>query len=162
MTARPLLPIPDGLVVLTFDDGNKSDLTGYDERYASLEDRPPASHLISAVTGDGVPDLLEALWTQLEAHERAAELSGDEAVPAEAEYAYEAPYSVEATDAGYRIDGKIILRAVRMTDFENDEAVSHLERKLKKMGLFSALKRLGARGGDTIFIGDTELKYYPE
>ena len=141
---------------------NKSDLTGYDERYASLEDRPPASHLISAVTGDGVPDLLEALWTQLEAHERAAELSGDEAVPAEAEYAYEAPYSVEATDAGYRIDGKIILRAVRMTDFENDEAVSHLERKLKKMGLFSALKRLGARGGDTIFIGDTELKYYPE
>lgn len=141
---------------------NKSDITGYAERYASLADRPADAHLISAVTGEGVPDLLEALWKLLEAHERAAELSEEDFAAPEVEYAYEAPYSVEPCDSGYRIEGKNVLRSVRMTDFENDEAVSHLQRKLKKMGLFNALKRLGARGGESIFIGDTELKYYPE
>ena len=49
-----------------------------------------------------------------------------------------------------------------MTDFENDQAVDHLQRRLQKMGLFKALKRLGAEPGQTIEIGGVELEYRPD
>ena len=49
-----------------------------------------------------------------------------------------------------------------MTDFSNDEAVRYLDRKLKKMGVYKALKRLGAAEGATIHIDDAELEYHAE
>ncbi len=46
-----------------------------------------------------------------------------------------------------------------MTDFENEEAVRHLQYTLDQMGLFKALKRLGAQEGQTITIGEVEMDY---
>ena len=77
-------------------------------------------------------------------------------------YTYESPFTVAREGGGFRVEGKPVLRAVAMTDFENDEAVSHLQNKLRRMGLFKTLKRLGARPGESIYIGDTELEYRPE
>ncbi len=48
-----------------------------------------------------------------------------------------------------------------MTDFDNEEAVAHLQRSLEKMGVFKALKRMGAQPGMSVFIGDHELEYMP-
>ncbi|HNR31207.1 MAG TPA: Obg family GTPase CgtA, partial [Candidatus Hydrogenedentes bacterium] len=63
---------------------------------------------------------------------------------------------------GFVIEGKRVLQAVRMTDFENPEAVRHLQGVLRKMGLFKALKRLRAKPGQTLRIGDYELEYQPD
>jgi len=49
-----------------------------------------------------------------------------------------------------------------MTNFENDEAVRHLQKTLVKMGVLRALKRLGAKPGHTVVIGDEEMEYQPE
>ena len=46
-----------------------------------------------------------------------------------------------------------------MTDFNNDEAIRHLQKKLERMGLFKALQRLGAEEGQSIWIGEVELEY---
>ena len=46
-----------------------------------------------------------------------------------------------------------------MTDFENPEALNHLQRRLEKMGVFKALKRMDAVPGQMVRIGDQELEY---
>lgn len=139
---------------------NKIDIT---------ENQPEAERLsqvwndtfpISAVTGEGVPALLERVWAVAERLRRE-----EQERPAESEiadYTYEAPYTIEREDEGFRIEGRSVLRAVSMTDFENEEAVVHLQHKLRRMGLFKALKRMGAKPGQSIYIGDTELEYRPE
>lgn len=136
----------------------KSDITENREAYETLREVYPNSKLISSVTGDHIPELLELLWATLERYnlEQAGLL--EEFVP-EVEYNYDAPFMVEEWGGGYRVDGKKVLRVVRMTDFENEEGLRHLDKVLKKMGLYTALQRMGAVEGDTIFVGDIEMEY---
>ncbi len=75
---------------------------------------------------------------------------------------YEAPYQIEPEDDGFRVSGPKVVRAVRMTNFDNEEAVRHLQRRFQQMGLFAALKRMGAEAGQTIRIEDIELEYQPD
>ena len=142
---------------------NKSDITENRDRYEKFSVDLKGSFFISAATGEGIDELLDALWKTLDDLRR-AERDREEAVQGEqeVEYTYEAPYSVAQTDHGYRVEGKQVLRAVRMTDFKNEEAVQHLQDKLKKMGLFRALKRLGAHEGESVLIGDVEMEFHSE
>ena len=143
---------------------NKTDITENRERLPKLR-RTKAfknSFSISAATGDGVPGLLEHLW------EIVAPLRVEEEIPVVSEedeireYTYEAPFTVTRSEQGFRVSGKRVEQTVRMTNFENDQAVHFLHRKLQLMGVFKALKRMGAKAGHTIEIGDIELEYYPD
>jgi GTP-binding protein len=49
-----------------------------------------------------------------------------------------------------------------MTDFENEQAIEHLQHRLKKMGVFKALKRMGAQPGQTVRISGVDLDYQPD
>lgn len=140
---------------------NKSDITENRERYEEVSEAFPKAHLISGVTGDGIPELLEHLWTEVEAA-RKAELTGEKPPEPEREYTYEAPYDVIRIKGGFRIEGERPIRAVRMTDFGNPEGAEHLQKVLDRMGIFRALKRMGAEEGQSIFIGDLELEYHPD
>jgi GTP-binding protein len=105
-----------------------------------------------------VDALLETVWGMVD---RARKEEAGIEIPAapQFEYVYEAPYSVECADGRFVVAGKGVDRAVMMTDFTNDEAVRHMQSTLKKMGLFKALKRLGARDGQSIVISGVELEY---
>lgn len=141
---------------------NKADVTEYRERYdevAAQFDSPPL--LISAATGEGIPALLEAAWEAVEQAKRREE-SEAESVVEEKDYVFEAPFTIETLEDGFRVEGERVLRAVRMTNFENEEAIRYLQRRLEKMGIVRALKREGAEAGATIHIGDFELEYDPE
>ena len=136
---------------------NKADITENRERFdevAKLFDHP---FLISAVTGQDVGALLEHLWAEVDRLNKVQEQ--DDAQEVEREYTYEAPYTIEEMPGGFRVAGQRVRQAVRMTDFDNDEAVRHLQNKLKRMGLFRALQRLGAQDGQTIAIEDIEFEY---
>lgn len=140
---------------------NKADLPESRARYEALQGEFGELFLVSAATGEGTAELLEDVWRQT----RAVEEDDASAVDAEAtaeSYAYEVPYTIERTPDGFRVEGKGVLRAVRMTDFENRQAVAHLQHKLRRMGLFKALKRQGAKQGHVIHIGDEELEYEPD
>ncbi|MEK7795748.1 MAG: Obg family GTPase CgtA, partial [Candidatus Hydrogenedentota bacterium] len=76
------------------------------------------------------------------------------------EYTYEAPYTVSRVVGGYRVEGERVERTMKMTDFSNEEAVRHMQKRLEKMGIFKALKRMGAQDGETIVIGEFELEYH--
>ena len=72
------------------------------------------------------------------------------------------PYVIERTAKGFRIEGARIQQAVRMTNFENEEGVRYLQRQLTRMGVFKALKRMGAEPGQSISIEDVEFEYHPD
>ncbi|MCX5770656.1 MAG: Obg family GTPase CgtA, partial [Candidatus Hydrogenedentes bacterium] len=78
----------------------------------------------------------------------------------EREYRYEPPYTIEPAAGGFRVKGRSVEQAACMTDFDNEEAVRHLHNRLQRVGLFRALQKLGAKEGQTIYIGDTELEYH--
>lgn len=136
---------------------NKADITENRERYPEVAPAFAEPYLISGATGEGVSALLERVWELVEQVRR--EEAGVIEAPIEREYTFEAPFTIERTPQGFLVEGATVIRAVRMTDFTNDQAVRHLQNKLQKMGLFKALKRMGAKEGQTISIGDVELDY---
>jgi len=141
---------------------NKTDITENRARLETLKPEFPDAYPVSGATGDGIQPLLEHLWTAVKAARRAeAEGANDQPEP-EVEYTYEAPFDIKPIPSGYRITGRRAERAVQMTDFDNPQAVRHLQDVLKKMGLFRALKRMRAQPGQSVFIGDLEMEYQPE
>jgi len=140
---------------------NKADVTENRERFDEIAKQFDAPFMVSAVTREGIDELVEGLWKEVQ---RVREYEAEEVTAPESErdYVYEAPFTIEPVDDGYRIEGQKVLRAVRMTDFDNDEAVRYLQHRLSKMGVLKALKRLGAEPGENIHIGDVDFEYSPE
>lgn len=139
---------------------NKADLPENRERFDAVRERFSDPFLISAASHEGIDAVLEALWSEVE---RVRKEEAQQVEPeVQREYTYEAPFSIQAAHDGFRIEGAKVVRAVRMTDFENDQAVRHLQQKLRRMGLFKALQRQGAKEGDTISIADVDLEYHPD
>lgn len=137
---------------------SKADLPQNRQQHEALPEELGEVHLISSATGEGVHALLEALWKAVE-QVRKEEAGIVLERPPEVEYTYAAPYTVDETPEGFHIEGDAAVRAVKMTDFSNEEAVRHLQSRLEKMGLFKALKRMGAKDGQSILIGGVELEY---
>lgn len=139
---------------------NKADITENRERFGAVAEAFDHPFLISGVTGEGVADLIEALWGIVDRIRKEGDAA---AIPlTEREYTYEAPFTVEAFGNSFRIEGKRIEQAVKMTNFENEFAVRHLQQTLQRMGVLKALKRMGAREGQVIAIGDVQLEYRPD
>lgn len=140
---------------------NKADIPENRARYDEFAAELDQPFLMSGATGEGVDDLLDRLWQRVDAARR-QEALGTADEPPEREYVFEAPYTIEPTADGYRVLGRSVERAVRMLDFDNDEAVRYFQGRLQRMGVLKALKRLGAQQGQTIHIGDIELEYHPD
>ncbi len=111
---------------------------------------------ISAITKKGIKTLIDTIYNLVE-ETRNTEI--EESEPLETRYVYEAPFKIYKEQSGFRVEGKRILQVVQMTDMENEEAVQYLQKVFSHLGLFRALKRLRAKEGDIICIGDCELIY---
>ena len=44
-------------------------------------------------------------------------------------------------------------------DLDNDEAVAYLQDVIERAGLNEALRRAGARPGDTVSVGDADFEF---
>jgi len=62
-------------------------------------------------------------------------------------------------DGAYRVSGKKIERAARMTYWEYDEAVVRFQRLLDVLGVKRGLEEAGVQEGDTVRIGEYELEW---
>ncbi|MDQ1257217.1 MAG: GTPase [Candidatus Hydrogenedentes bacterium] len=139
---------------------NKADLPENRERAAAMAARLGDAFVISAATGEGIAPMLDHVWELVDLVRNQA--PGEPEPEPEHEYVYEAPFEIVKTYKGYEIEGKAVLRAILMTNFENDFAIQHLHRRLRNMGVFRALKKMGAKPGTTIIIGEMELEYFPD
>ncbi len=118
---------------------------------------------ISGVTHQGTDKLMGAIRVLLE--ERAIKEREQEAEPEV--YVFRAvddpdAVSVERKRGSFRVHGETVERIVSMTNLESEEAIDHLQRRLKRLGVFSALQRNGIRPGNRVVIGPIELVWEGE
>jgi GTPase len=148
---------------------NKVDLTdGHD--YAplyqqELESRGHKVVSISAATGAGLPELLEATWASLQEAGGPVTLAVAETehvtlhMPLEPEQALQ----VQKLEEGvFAVTGTDVEAMMSRADLAHGEGVQRAQRALEKMGVIGQLEDLGAENGDTVFIGDMELEYRPD
>jgi GTP-binding protein len=143
---------------------NKTDIPeareNIDSLTTELQDRGYTVFAISAITGEGVPELLQAVAALLREFQRQ-------------EVVTEKPqdlrrYTLENMDERawsadrlsrhhFVVTGVGIERFTRMTDFSRDEAVERFQRLLESSGISAELERLGIESGDVVHIADIEL-----
>jgi len=155
----------------------RAELAAYDETLAArpaviaatkadlVEDAAGASALgrdvvvVSAMTGEGIDDLMERLG--LLAKEAAA-----------AEEAYQPTvvlrpgrprFTVQRRpDGGWEVSGRSVERWIMETDLEDEREVTILQSRLKKEGIDRKLAALGAKAGDDVHIKGRVFEYVPE
>lgn len=156
---------------------NKTDVAGTEEVVKALQERvladsieaaggdefapspiDPKLYEISALTGKGVEGLKAALATKVhelrEAARRQEELAQDfdqvwELRRSERDKRFEV---VEEEEGAFRVVGPQVERMVVQTDWDNEEAITFLQHRLKRLGVDDALARAGALDGDEIRI----------
>jgi GTP-binding protein len=117
-------------------------------------EQPPL--LVSAVTGQGIAELVGAMRTQVEASR--------DVVVAEPGFVTLRPVPegvevVRTDDGGFEVLGREATRAVGLSDLTIPEALDEVRRRLDKLGVDKALRRAGARDGDQVVIGDFAFEY---
>jgi GTP-binding protein len=129
------------------------------DRAAAVSARLPDAHVISAVTGEGVDELLDALFT-LVSQARAERPEPESYVR---HVVRPDRIRVERVDDGtWRVHGRRAERAVATTDMDSEEAVELLQRRLIGMGVERMLAAAGAVRGDEVRIGDVVFEFEPE
>jgi GTP-binding protein len=143
---------------------NKTDIPEAQRKLESLatalQDRGYTVYPISAVTGQGVQELLQAvagLLREVQQQEAEVEKPQDRR-----------RYTLENVDERawnadrlsrhhFAVTGIGIERFTRMTDFSREEAVERFQRLLESSGISDELGRLGIESGDVVHIANVEL-----
>lgn len=130
-----------------------------DELEKKCEQLQLAFFPISAVTGQGVDKLVYHLAEKV-SENRAQRASIKEEVKVH-RYEHETTRTINVEKKGdeWHVENKEAVRLVQMTNFENDDAITFLQKKLKKLGVEDALLRAGAEEGDDVVIGDEEFEF---
>jgi GTP-binding protein len=136
---------------------NKSDLL--DERGSqSLLDELAAqggsAFLVSAKTGQGLDDLAKGLLTVVQRARSEGKTGGTPVVLHPPEMVVEARKDGDK----YRIVGERAEREAARLGVSSGEARRELWRRLARMGALRALRRVGARPGDIVKLGESELE----
>ena len=149
---NPSLPARPTLLVVS-----KLDLPDAQERLRELRERFPEARGISAATGEGVQDLVYAIWQTIKDAPMPQLVTPP---PAHIELVPEEVFAIVRDAEGtFVITGARIERLAAVTNFDSDEALARFERALAKMGVEKKLRELGAAEGDTVRIGSYEFLY---
>ncbi len=120
-------------------------------------------HAVSALTGEGIEDLIECLARRVRElrKEGVAGEAGEERVVHLFQPRLRESFKVLREDGGFRVSGEGVEKLVARTDLRNPEALARLQSKLRKLGVEEELERQGARDGDQVIIGEEVFEFYP-
>ncbi|MDY6826703.1 MAG: GTPase ObgE [Bacillota bacterium] len=116
---------------------------------------------ISAVTGEGVEELIYHLHSRVKDLAERIEMKEEEMLITP-EPAVRTPLKIDFVEGVYEISGSDVEKMAARTDFENEEALQRFQNFCRRIGLEKELKKIGAKEGDTIRIGSEEFFYYDE
>lgn len=141
---------------------NKIDLVQDDTTIPKVtkyfEDKGYEVFAVNALTGQGLPELMERAYYYVENYEPEPEASDDAVV-------YEAKEDVEfvitrGDDASFTITGKRIERLVAMTNFSDDQSVRRFQKIWRYMELDDRLREKGCQEGDEVHIGEQTFTFH--
>lgn len=141
---------------------NKMDCTGALDELKKLKRQTKKRNIlsISAVTGEGIPDLLKEIVKTLASAKKEHETENEEISPKVGKFYFEDEFAIEKESGGYRVKGKKVEKLFAMTNFDQEEAVRRFQNILKKMGVERMLQREGIQPGDTVYIADKDFTYF--
>jgi len=147
------------LVVVT-----KLDLTEVRQRWAGLRSaltrRGVKAQAISAVTGEGVSDLIRQMSQRLAEEKAKAVIPATLTPPPVLRPAPRRGATVIVREGkAWRVTGAQVERWTRITDWENPDAVDRWQHLLRRGGVKMALSKAGVHHGDTVRIGDREFTW---
>lgn len=148
------LKIPQ-VLVLTKVDAVPDDK--YLKWVEKLQAKKSEVHVISAVTGRGLKEMLEAVWDRLtQVRNTPVPVSQ---VPVKEVYQAKTRFTVEKREGAFHVTGAEITKWVAMTRFEFRDSLERFHKILGKMGVLKELKRQGAKEGDIVYFDDHEMIY---
>jgi GTP-binding protein len=133
---------------------------------AEWQERLPGVPVLvtSSATGEGLDDLRRELLHRVPVAEDEPIAAGEDEV---AEYQLFRPaarraFEVERLDDGvFRVGGEAVDRLIARHDLENEEALAHVEHRLRRMGVIAALESAGFEPGDDVEIGGVVFELDP-
>jgi GTP-binding protein len=137
---------------------NKLDLD--ETRLLKKRNRRKRVHFISALTGEGLPELMKAMVPALAA---APEVTHPGAVQKTKlpERAVRAGLVVKKETWGFAVSGDRVEHLVERTDLDSEGAVARFQSELDRLGVNAALEAAGVEPGDTVRIAEAEFEYQP-
>jgi GTP-binding protein len=118
----------------------------------------------SAATGRGLDELRRVLLRSVPVAEPVPEAAGEDEV---AEFQVFRPaarraFEVERVgDGEFRVTGEAVDRLIARHDLENEEALAHVEHRLRRMGVIAALEAEGFEPGDDVELGGVVFELDP-
>jgi GTP-binding protein len=116
-------------------------------------------HFVSALTGEGLDGLIEAIVKAVASapEPRVPALPKRTKLPVHGG----AGLAVERRPFGYVVSGERVERLLERTDLESDGALARFQSVLDQIGVNAALEAAGVQPGDTVRIADVEFEYQP-
>lgn len=128
-------------------------------------DAPQGALRISAVTGEGLPELIRAMADavgEARAQDSLASIAG-RSEDVVVHRPVPEGFTVERADDGaYVVVGRAAERTVALSDLHAPGAWDFARRRLQRLGVDRALARAGIKPGDTARIGDFEFEYHDD
>jgi GTPase len=137
---------------------NKLDLEA--TRRRKTRNRRPGVHFISALTGEGLPELMKAMVAALAV---APEVVA-QGLPSKTklrERTIPAALAIEKQPWGFAVSGDRVEYLVERTDLESEGALARFQSELDRLGVNAALETAGVQPGDTVRISGIEFEYQP-
>jgi GTP-binding protein len=117
-------------------------------------------HFVSALTGEGLPELMKAMVPALATAPEVA-VPGPVKATRLPQRVARAGLVVEKKDWGFAVSGDRVEQLVGRTDLDSEGALARFQSELDRLGVNVALEAAGVEPGDTVRIADTEFEYQP-
>jgi GTP-binding protein len=138
---------------------NKLDLEA--TRRLKTRNRRKGVRFISALTGEGLPELMDSMVKALAvAPEVTAQGLAVNKVKLPERPAV-AGLAVDRQPWGFAVTGDRVEYLVERTDLESEGALARFQWELDRLGVNAALEAAGVQPGDTVKISDIEFEYQP-
>ncbi|MFD1433631.1 GTPase ObgE [Kroppenstedtia eburnea] len=130
------------------------------ERFKAAIDGKVSVFPVSSATREGLRELLYAVADRLDAlPDEPLEEGEEEERKIYRSPAAEEPFRVRRENELFVVEGERVEKLVKMTNFQYDESIRRFAHTLKRMGVDDALRKKGAKEGDTIRIGEMEFDF---
>ena len=113
---------------------------------------------ISAVTGEGVKELLAHVWQLLKRMPEETVVFEKEYIPVIDEP--DLPFTVNRNDAGeYVVEGPLIEKMLGYTNLESEKGFAFFQKFMSERGVYRRLKKEGIQEGDTVRLYGHTFEY---
>jgi GTP-binding protein len=138
---------------------NKVDLEAAQRRRART--RRKGVHFISALSGEGLPELMDAMVSALASAPEVIAQGRVKRTMLPVRESGPATLVVEKKPFGFLVRGDRVEYLVGRTDLESEGALARFQSELDKLGVNAALEAEGVQPGDTVRIAGIEFEYQP-